>query len=456
MILPLVYFNYVAAIEFVENEHDRFMNKNNHELLLFIYITSGLSHIHLRNAVRSTWLQPCIQSIHCDYAFFADQSYNRSVVKSNYNHNNVDYNLHHEYQTYHDIVYRDSCDLMERHPDYINYGNSPPTTDNIEHKIINDQTGDVIRTISYPDYPSRRIYKIDWKICFLKHVYKIGRVADYHVFVEDDSYVCCDHLLYQVQKINERLSKIKSYDYHEKINNGSNNVLDNNHDFQYLLSFRTGTPMYDGFDDSSTIMSKDIAMAFMKHYPGDGFNCDFLLEKSNSVHEYMFLSWGNSWSKKHCNWPKLLHDKANVSVNYPTLNCNSAYHNAMAIYQLQQQQQQQPNKSFSVNNSQCYEHPLILHHTYADRVILGDNYIDYINHILKDTTKINGNSTKRFFEHHNSRNFCDNMLLIDKIKEPYSMYALAELESYGDKNYRDYSPVFLSGGYDGWTEVFNQ
>lgn len=73
---------------------------------------------------------------------------------------------------------------MSRHPLDINYGNSPPTIQNL--KIIED-------------YKYRRLYKVDWKVCFLKWVKdSAGIEPAYHVFVEDDSFVCMGNLLHQV------------------------------------------------------------------------------------------------------------------------------------------------------------------------------------------------------------------------------------------------------------------
>jgi hypothetical protein len=476
-------------------------NNNDDDLLAFIYITSGLSHINLRNSIRSTWLQSCIDSFYCDYAFFIDQSYNHSLLSQNHHqdyhdHHNYDHHeykgydddyyqqqynhYHHEYQTYHDIIYRDSCDLMLRHPDYINYSNSPPSEENIHHKIIN-KTGDNIDTITYPDYPLRILYKIDWKICFLKYTYKINRVAKYHIFVEDDSYVCMNHLLYQLQRIEDRVNDINQS---TKLSSSTTSRLS--------VSFRTGTTMYDGFDDSSTIMTKDIALLFMKYYPTHNFNCDFLVHTNNdndhnntssnsrsqSSHEYMFLSWGNSWSKKHCNWSKMIYDKAHIHVNYPNLNCNLAYKKIMASSQQQALVTSNNKNNYNGDKTyRCYEHPLILHHPHADQVILGDHYMIDINHHhhynhhdyhYHNTTHHNNSSSRKdsssnlhndnrtqYYEHHKSRYFSDKMLFIDKIKEPTTMHILSDLEKYGSiHKYDDYSSVFLSKDDDGWISIF--
>jgi hypothetical protein len=488
----------------IRSRHYNEENNKDNDLLVFIYITSGLSHINLRNVIRSTWLQSCIDSFYCDYAFFIDQSYNHSLLSQNHHHDHHNhdhhdgdnkgydndhyhYHYHHEYQTYHDIVYRDSCDLMLRHPDYINYSNSPPSEENIHHKIIND-TGDTINTITYPDYPLRILYKIDWKICFLKYTYKINKVAKYHIFVEDDSYVCMNHLLYQLQRIEDRVNNIN------RSTTSSSSSSSSTTSSILSVSFRTGTTMYDGFDDSSTIMTKDIALLFMKYYPNHNFNCDFLVHSNNdndynnissnsrsqSSHEYMFLSWGNSWSKKHCNWSKMILDKAHIHVNYPNLNCNLAFKNI--ITSSQQQELVISNNNNNNNNSdktyRCYEHPLILHHPHADQVILGDHYMIDINHHhlynhhdyhYHNTTHHNNSSSNRndsssnhdddnrtqYYEHHKSRYFSDKMLFIDKIKEPTTMHILANLEKYGSiHRYDDYSSVFLSKDDDGWISIF--
>ena len=80
---------------------------------LFISITSGPRHGHLRNAARETWLLPCIVSKKCDYRFFVDT-------------NNITIQLKTEFDRHKDIVFRRSCPLMNRHHDDINYGNVIP------------------------------------------------------------------------------------------------------------------------------------------------------------------------------------------------------------------------------------------------------------------------------------------------------------------------------------------
>lgn len=47
-------------------------DSNPENLLLFVAITSGRAHAHLREAARKTWLRPCVESPGCHYKFFVD------------------------------------------------------------------------------------------------------------------------------------------------------------------------------------------------------------------------------------------------------------------------------------------------------------------------------------------------------------------------------------------------
>ena len=190
-------------------------------LLAFISITSGGPHFQLRETIRTTWLISC-KPPSCEYRFFVDQpasKYTSEILQENATHG--------------DMFFRDSCALMKRHPDNVHYGNSPPVKEN---------------TLENPDYHFRRMYKLDWKVCFLQYCMQHDKMAQYHVFVEDDSFVCTENLLHQLVLLH-------------------NSSLRQNH------SFRAGTAMYDGFDDSSTLMTRDIATAFATHYLENGMNC---------------------------------------------------------------------------------------------------------------------------------------------------------------------------------------
>jgi len=79
------------------------------------------------------------------------------------------------------------------------------------------------------------MYKVDWKICFARWAKLHYPVLPwYHVYVEDDFFVCTENLLFQTT------------------------LLRNLPPDRRARPFRTGFPMWDGFDDSSTFMSRYI------------------------------------------------------------------------------------------------------------------------------------------------------------------------------------------------------
>jgi hypothetical protein len=163
-------------------------------LLAFLSITSGPHHAHLRSAIRQSWILPCRQSARCDYRFFIDtvsssssSSANNTASGSSSSSSNIASTVLEELllenSTFGDLVFRDQCALMRRHPLSINYGNSPPVSGNLKIET-EDET-----SFPNPDYPLRRMYKIDWKVCFLKIIHRLLYDLDNvfaHVFVEDD------------------------------------------------------------------------------------------------------------------------------------------------------------------------------------------------------------------------------------------------------------------------------
>jgi hypothetical protein len=108
-----------------------------------------------------------------------------------------------------------------------------------------------------PQYQRRKMYKIDWKVCFMRWALtaaggNISKVPYFHVYVEDDSFACTSNLIHQMALL--RLftqSPPQSY----KASNSSDGLA-------LPLPFRAGTPMWDGFDDSSTLMTREIVVAF--------------------------------------------------------------------------------------------------------------------------------------------------------------------------------------------------
>eukprot|EP01032_Pedospumella_encystans_P023214 gene23214-26280_t len=106
--------------------------------MVFISITSSPFHAELRESSRKTWLLPCLANPTCDYKFFVDKS-----------ESDISTSVLEESKQYTDMVFRDACPLMARHPSYINYGNSPPRKENFQMTINNT-------VIDSPDYYWRR------------------------------------------------------------------------------------------------------------------------------------------------------------------------------------------------------------------------------------------------------------------------------------------------------------
>ena len=246
------------------------------ELTVFIAITSGPHHSHLRRAIRDTWALPCQRSASCDYRFFVDADFQKELaVRPEF------YALKGENAANEDMVFRNSCSLMKEHPAKINYGNSPVVSENMKYSykvVVEGNETEIVEDL--PDYPLRRRYKIDWKVCFMRWIKEHYKRVHYYVFVEDDSFVCTENLIYQMTLLNDIQKKGERFP-----------------------EFRTGTGMYDGFDDSSTIMSSGIADVFVENYPKPNFNCSKVFEKiakndTTFIGASGWMSWGNSWMSK--------------------------------------------------------------------------------------------------------------------------------------------------------------
>ena len=178
-------------------------HKSEPKLVVFISITSGKFHAHLRQAARETWLLPCLESPVCDYRFFVDCPPSRMtdiIVEENKLFQDLVCALFSNILTpavsmliYNDFmiaqVFRNSCSLMNVHPDDIHYGNSP--------LAITASEGEPALSV----YDERIFYKIDWKVCFMRWIVENHRNAPYHVFVEDDSFVCTENLIFQVKTL---------------------------------------------------------------------------------------------------------------------------------------------------------------------------------------------------------------------------------------------------------------
>jgi hypothetical protein len=354
--------------------------KKNEVLTVFLSLTSG-PHTHkLRQMARQTWLSPCIQSHTCDYRYFIDTR-------------NITAMLAFESQEYGDLVFRDSCDLMLRHPDNIHYGNSPVEYDEMFGYV----------TAERPNYYLRRMYKVDWKNCFMRwarDAFSLDRLPLFHVYVEDDSFTCMDNLLHQT-------SLLENIMYPRALVDGNGRrLLDPTH-----KSFRSGYPQRDGFDDSSTFMNKEIVEAFLQYYPSEGFDCAKLLNNTNEGYINMtsWLSWGNSWISSTCNWPQVLKDIAGLEVNRPLSSGVCAkyveQHPKAAHLNFTKLDGHDYRRHVLYNHPEdfpCFSNGVISHGADAVEVLLTPHNIMY----------------------NYSWHICEYFLLIDKVKSPGAMMRL--------------------------------
>ncbi len=384
--------------------------------LVLISITSGPHHAHLRRSIRDTWVLPCAASPRCTYRFFVDVAPDM-MTKA----------LLQEQRIYGDLVFREACPYMlQRHPNFINYGNCQISG-----------WGHVNVTLEERDYHVRRMYKIDWKVCFLRWALESGLRPEYHVFVEDDSFVCTENLLHQLSVLSLRSRQ-----------RGKTVPL-----------FRAGTRMYDGFDDSSTIMSGAIGEAFARHYLRDRMelNCSKVIDSDdpNVLEHSIWMSWGNSWMSKLCNWRNVLKTMPQTSplpplghINEPLMDCLSAYRFAVDADQRVHVypagggsgEPRAPLKdvTFTPNNVTlmpvrfpCQPHrPLVMH--------------DSLAHEHLQST----------FGPLRMRHMCEYMLLVDKVKKPADMFDLWNTATAVD--FADLSAVFLEDEGLGWLHVLER
>lgn len=361
-------------------------SKNGEDLILFIGITTSEQNFALRHAARQTWLLPCIYSPVCAYRFFCDVT-------------NTTLTLMEEQSKHQDIVLRQNCALMKQHPDGVNYGNSPP---------IYVQKHPWMPAAFEGDYPRRRAYKIDWKSCFSKWALKNDHMAQYHAWVEDDSFVCTEHLLYQMTLLAARSSESRR-------------------------EFRTGHPLYDGFDDSSTLMSRGVAMALAQKWPGPGLNCSAVLDlpldqqRHANAQRHNYLSWGNAWTSRQCQMQRELSATLGKEVITPYLDCFHVKHGYTKWRNGPNGTVESP-RSFLRHYPKdffCPAESLIRHHDVITMILLSEP---------------------------RSRHICERSLFIDKVKDPRDIRVLWGT---ADKtNFTDYSDVFTNDQGAGWELMF--
>ena len=410
-------------------------------LLAFISITSGKHHAHLRHAIRNGWILPCRLSPRCDYRFFVDAHPHITSLNTNSANNAGGPDLILENATYGDLVFRDDCPMMlTRHSLSVNYGNSPPLGDNLFIQDPNPPPlpaeGEKEREKTpNPDYPLRRMYKIDWKVCFLQVIdsllgYRLDEDAVFaHVFVEDDSFVCTENLLYQLGRACER--RRETADLKDMFSSSP---------------FRTGIPMYDGFDDSSTIMHNAIARVFRHNYPNrSDFDCGRIAHTTDAqvLKQTPFLSWGNSWMTRNCDWSRLLHDLFNLTVAKPALHCSVGIASLSRPRTINGSASVHPVPHSLAITNRCLSRPLILHNGRAAEILLEEESRARLRHT------------------------CEHFLLIDKVKEPSQLQQLwRETTVTGTGWLHDMSDLFVipslavetkaSPPGDGWERVMQR
>ena len=381
------------------------------DLILLISITSAPLHVTLRRAARESWLIPCTSSRFCAYRFFID------IVESN-----VTTLLATESYTYDDLVFRGNwCRYMnERHHYSLNYGNHVANFTREGDKLWNKQ-----------GHGFRAMYKVDWKVCFTKWALVNDKMAAYHAYVEDDSFICVGNLLHQMT-ILERM-------------NATNATS--------VRALRTGYALKDAFDDSSTLMSREVALAFAHHYLERGFDCPwwavFKDPKSGAR-----LSWGNSWMNKRCHWRKKLFDQFGLKINVPQLSnkylkCRKPAMTAAtaAVSSLAtvsttpssrsndtrtggiQDELENRNSDGSSRRRLYAALPcpsvggLITHHAHAGEYFANDPLVAHM---------------------------CDYTFFVDKVKDENLMKSLWNVTASHTPVYLDFSPVLTHDGDEGW------
>ncbi len=249
---------------------------------------------------------------------------------------------------------------------------------------------------------------------------------------------------------------------------------------------------FDGFDDSSTLMSKEVAVAFLRNYMNPGFNCSKIfdmpyfnsssqtildikkksqsptLDRLKEMREMedrlqqqwdnvMWLSWGNSWMSSHCDWKEVLMNHARLRIAQPAVNCllfkaaisHEYQHSARFSNETSTKTLPLPSVSLATF-ADCPSHSIIMHHSQAGELLIHEG-LAKLTHL------------------------CDYMLLVDKVKEPRIMHILwnqthsdgdlysDNSASSGEKNttdgrianseYVDLTSVFTHDGVLGWRHV---
>jgi hypothetical protein len=342
----------------------------------------------------------------CDYRFFID------IVE-----HNITESLAIENASYTDLVFRGNwCSFMnKRHHHSLNYGN---------HVVNFTREGD--KAWNRQGYGFRAMYKVDWKVCFTKWALLYEKMASYHAYVEDDSFVCVENLLHQVT-ILQRM-------------NVTNTAS--------VPALRTGYVLKDAFDDSSTLMSREVALAFAHHYLKPGFDCPWWSVYKDPKSGAR-LSWGNSWMQKRCHWRKKLLDQFGLRINVPQLSnkylkcqqralataADSSLPASAALSvrrngtSANSMERKLDNTNGSLRRRLHAALPcpkvggLIVHNEYAGELLVRDPLVAHM---------------------------CDYTIFVDKIKDGKIMKTLWDITSSRPSAYLDFSPVLTHDGGEGW------
>jgi hypothetical protein len=428
-----------------------------------------------------------------------------------------------EQKEYGDLVFRSECRLMDRHPLYVNYGNALPVysasyNTSLPHApasashVVNSSTSSSPRfnATEAEDYPFRRFYKIDWKVCFLRHWLpsspspSLSPSHSFHVFVEDDSFVCLENLLHQLGLLEPRIGDKKPAPAPgagvgagaENKSSSPGPVTDSLQPGQHVQGrpFRTGTSLWDGWDDSSTIMSREVAVAFVRHYrppsappsaaaaakqqnqtqgqgrrilqapaflspqletpdPALAWACPRVLP-FGPQESSTWLSWGNSWRVGACSWRAALRS-AGLLINEPTMHCLSVNRDVLsALGFIDTRGAPVTRQSFGQDKAPelwaqqgeggggagadvidasrlCRPSlPLVLHHPKAATVLARKLNASHLAHA------------------------CEALLLVDKVKEPLEVFHL--WNSATGNAFSDFSAVFMWDRMRGWAALLDR
>jgi hypothetical protein len=169
--------------------------------------------------------------------------------------------------------------------------------------------------------------------------------------------------------------------------------------------------MYDGFDDSSTYMSGEIAQAFVKHYPENGFECANITKLPLSYQtEFDWLSWGNSWISKYCNWRGELLEHLNLSLVEPSIDCFTSkfiYDTGKPVERYDFEETERLRRD--AIDFPCGAHTMIIHNKNAGEMFLSA------------TVQRQGDTKGMRFK---ASHLCRYILTVDKVKMPEHVYQM--------------------------------